>query len=245
MARVVQRIITSVRWPTLIEGRLLRRYKRFLADIALPGGEVVTASVPNTGSLLTCAEPGAPVWLREEVGEKRKYRFSWVLVRPQRSLVCIDTGVPNRVVYEYAKAQKIPQLVGYREYLREVPYGENSRADLCCRVHNNDMLSRVWVEVKSTTLVRHGTAAFPDAVTQRGLKHLHELQRAVGEGDRALQVFFIQRADAKVFSPADDIDPAYGAGLREAVKAGVEVVALQAQVRVDSITLKGEIPVEL
>lgn len=234
-----------MRLPRLIEGRLLRRYKRFLADVALPGGEVVTAVVPNTGSLLSCVEAGSPVWLREDDGAQRKYKLTWMLVRPRRSLVCIDTAIPNRVVYDYALAQKIPSLAGYREYLREVPFGEHSRADLCARVHNNDMLSRVWVEVKSTTLVRGNTALFPDAVTARGLKHLRELQRVVTEGDRALQVFFIQRTDAKIFSPADDIDPAYCAELRQAVAAGVEVLALQAQVTLDSITLKGEIPVEL
>ncbi len=236
---------SGVRLPGLIEGRLLRRYKRFLADVVLGTGEVVTAVVPNTGSLISCVTPGYPVWLREELGPQRKYRFTWTLVRPARSLVCIDTAIPNRVTYEYAVAQKIPQLTGYREYIREMPYGEHSRADLCCRVHNNDMLRRVWVEVKSTTLLRDNIAQFPDAVTARGLKHLVELQKMVAAGDRALQVFFIQRGDAKAFSPADDIDPAYGAELRRAVAAGVEVVALQAQVRLDSITLKGQIPLEL
>jgi sugar fermentation stimulation protein A len=235
----------GVRLPKLTEGRLLRRYKRFLADVALNTGEVVTAVVPNTGSLISCVEPGYPVWLREEAGAQRKYRYTWTLVRPKRSLVCVDTAIPNRVVYEYAAAQKIPQLAGYREYIREMPYGEHSRADLCCRVHNNDMLGRVWVEVKSTTLLRGAAAEFPDAVTSRGLKHLIELQKMVQAGERALQVFFIQRADAKVFRPADDIDPAYGAELRRAVKSGVEVVALQAQIRLDSITLKGQIPLEL
>jgi sugar fermentation stimulation protein A len=223
----------------------LRRHRRFLADVELPNGEVVTALVPNTGSLLSCAKPGYSVWLREEPGEQRKYRFVWTLVRPQRSLVCIDTAVPNRLVYEYAAAQKIPQLAGFREYIREVPHGAHTRFDLCCRVHEADMLERVWVEVKSTTMLRDGVAGFPDSVTTRGLKHLVELQRVVTAGERALQVFLVQRADAKVFRPADDIDPAYGAELRRAAQVGVEVLALQARVSRDSITLKGEIPVEL
>lgn len=234
-----------MRFPALIEGRLIRRYKRFLATVQLPKGEVVLASVPNTGSLLSCAAPGMPVYLRREDGAQRRYSLVWTLARPARSLVCIDTAVPNRVVYDYAVAQKIPQLAGYREYLREMPYGEHSRADLCCRVHAADMLGRCWVEVKSTTLMRRGVASFPDAVTARGLKHLVELQRAVAQGDRALQVFFVQRADAERFRPADDIDPAYCAELRKAAGAGVEVVALQAQVRLADITMKGEIPVEL
>lgn len=234
-----------MRFPALIEGRLIRRYKRFLATVQLPEGEVVLASVPNTGSLLSCATPGMPVYLRREDGAQRRYSLVWTLVRPARSLVCIDTGVPNRVVYDYAVAQKIPQLAGYHEYLREVPYGEHSRADLCCRVHAADMLRRCWVEVKSTTLMRGGVVFFPDAVTSRGLKHLVELQRVAAQGDRALQVFFVQRADAKSFQPADDIDPAYCAELRKAARTGVKVVALQAEVRLSGIRIKGEIPVEL
>jgi sugar fermentation stimulation protein A len=206
---------------------------------------VVTALVPNTGSLISCAEPGFAVWLREEPGEQRKYRFVWTLVRPQRSLVCIDTAVPNRLVHESAVAQRIPQLAGFREYVREMPCGAHTRFDLCCRVHATDMLGRVWVEVKSTTMLRDGVAGFPDSVTARGLKHLVELQRVVAAGERALQVFLVQRADAKLFRPADDIDPVYGAELRQAAKAGVEVIALHARVRQDSITLQGEIPVEL
>lgn len=234
-----------MRLPRLIKGRLLQRHRRFLADVELPSGEVITALVPNTGSLKTCAEPGLEVWLREEAGEQRKYRFVWTLVRPQRSLVCIDTAVPNRLVHDYARAQKIPLLAGFREYIREMPHGAHTRFDLCCRVHEADMLDRIWVEVKSTTMLRNGIAGFPDAVTSRGLKHLVELQRVVAAGERALQVFLVQRADAKLFRPADDIDPAYGAELRQAAQAGVQVLALQARVTQKSITVKGEVPVEL
>ena len=234
-----------MRLPQLYPGRLLKRHRRFLADVELPDGSVITALVPNTGSLLSCADPGMPVWLREEPGEQRKYRFVWTLVRPKRSLVCIDTAVPNRLVYEYAAAQKIPQLAGFREYVREMPCGAHTRFDLCCRVHEADMLDRIWVEVKSTTMLRDGVAGFPDSVTARGLKHLVELQRVVAAGERALQVFLVQRADAKVFRPAEDIDPAYSAQLRKAAKAGVGVVALQARVNQERIAIIGEIPVEL
>jgi len=234
-----------MRLPKLYPGRLLRRHRRFLADVELLSGETVTALVPNTGSLISCAEPGFPVWLREEPGEQRKYRFVWTLVRPKRSLVCIDTAVPNRLVYEYAAAQKIPRLAGFFEYIREMPHGAHTRFDLCCRVHEADMLDRVWVEVKSTTMLRDAVAGFPDSVTARGLKHLVELQRVVAAGERALQVFLVQRADAKVFRPAGDIDPAYAAELRQAAKAGVEVLALQARVSQKSIAIIGELPVEL
>jgi len=234
-----------VQWPALIEGRLLRRYKRFLADVELLSGKRVTAFVPNTGSLLGCIEPGRPVWLRDDGHGGRRYRYTWVMVRPRRSLVSIDTGVPNRVVYDFARVQKIPELSGYQEYLAEVPYGKNSRADLCCRVHAEDMLRRVWVEVKSTTLVRDGTAYFPDAVTTRGRKHLVELTGAVAAGDRALQLFFVQRGDCASFRPADDIDPDYGRELRRAAAAGVTVIALQARVTKRGVTIKRPIPVVL
>jgi len=234
-----------VQWPALIEGRLLRRYKRFLADVELLSGKRVTAFVPNTGSLLGCIEPGRPVWLRDDASPGRRYRYTWVLVKPGRSLVCVDTSVPNRVVCDFARAQKIPELAGYREYLAEVPYGKNSRADLCCRVHKNDMLRRVWVEVKSTTLVRDRTAFFPDAITTRGRKHLIELQGAVAAGDEALQLFFVQRGDCDHFRPADDIDPDYGRELRRAAAAGVKVLALQARVTKRGVTIKRPIPVVL
>ena len=234
-----------MQWPELIEGRLVRRYKRFLADVELLNGSKITAVVANTGSLLSCVTPGRPVWLRDDASPTRKYRYTWVMIKPGRSLVSVDTAVPNRVVYESAKRQRIPELAGFNEYRREVPYGKNSRADLCCRVHETDMLRRVWVEVKSTTLVRDRIAAFPDAVTERGKKHLVELQNAVAAGDEALQLFFVQRGDCDVFRPADDIDPAYGRQLRVAAAAGVKVIALQARVTKRAVTIKRPIPVEL
>jgi len=166
-----------MQWPELIEGRLVRRYKRFLADVELLNGSKITAVVANTGSLLSCVTPGRPVWLRDDASPTRKYRYTWVMIKPGRSLVSVDTAVPNRVVYESAKRQRIPELAGFNEYRREVPYGKNSRADLCCRVHETDMLRRVWVEVKSTTLVRDRIAAFPDAVTER--QHLANATFAV------------------------------------------------------------------
>ncbi|HES58764.1 MAG TPA: DNA/RNA nuclease SfsA [Firmicutes bacterium] len=232
-------------FPQLKPGVLLRRYKRFLADVKLDSGAVITAFVANTGSLLGCVEPGIRAWVHDTGAGTRKHRHTLALVRPRRALVCVDTGVPNRVVLEAARAQKIPALAGYREYLAEVPYGENSRADLCCRVHDRDMLRRCWVEVKSTTLCRGRTAQFPDAVTQRGLKHLRELSAAVAGGDEAVQLFFVQRGDCDEFRPADDIDPAYGEGLREAAAAGVQLLALQARVSTKSINVRRQLPVKL
>lgn len=234
-----------VRFPELIEGRLIRRRQRFLADVELLGGRKLTAFVPNTGSLLSCVVPGRPVWLAENPNPARKYRYTWTLVKPGRGLVCIDTGVPNRVVVEAARHQRIPELACFREYVAEVPYGKRSRIDLCCRVYKEDMLRRIWVEVKSTTLVRERVAMFPDAITSRGLKHLRELQRVVAKGEEALQLFFVQRGDCDSFRPADDIHPEYGAELRRAAKAGVQVLALQAKVSKHGVTIKRPIPVDL
>jgi sugar fermentation stimulation protein A len=231
--------------PQLQPGVLLRRYKRFLADVKLDSGDKITAFVPNTGSLMSCVDPGTRAWVQDTGDHSRRYRHTLKLVKPRRALVCVDTGVPNRVVYDAARAQKIPQVTGYHEYLAEVPYGVNSRADLCCRVHATDMLRRCWVEVKSTTLARGRTALFPDAVTTRGLKHLRELSAAVKAGDEALQLFFIQRGDCDEFRPADDIDPAYGEGLREAAASGVMLVALQARVTTKYISVRRQLPIKL
>lgn len=230
-------------WPELTHGSLIRRYKRFLAEVVLDSGEVITAFIPNTGSLLSCTNPGESVWLAHYPGENRNYHWQWVLAKPQRALVCVDTGVPNKVVANAAARQRITQLAGYKEYLAEVPFAPGTRFDLCCRVHEQDMLGRCWVEVKSTTLVRGRTAQFPDAVTIRGAKHLAELTRAVKQGDHAMQIFFVQRGDCNQFSPADDIDPAYGKALRQAKQAGVEILALQARVTLKTITIAGELPV--
>ena len=231
--------------PDLLEGRLLRRRNRFVADVELVSGERVTAFVPNTGSLLGVTTPGRPVWLRDDDSPGRTHRYTWVLAKPGRALVCVDTGIPNRVVADFARAQRIRELAGFREYIQEVPYGTNSRIDLLCRVHTDDMLRRVWVEVKSTTLARDRVAAFPDAVTTRGRKHLVEMQKVVAAGDEALQLFFIQRGDCDVFRPADDIDPDYGQELRRAAAAGVTILALEARITKQAITIRRPIPVEL
>jgi sugar fermentation stimulation protein A len=231
-------------FPPLTEARLIRRYKRFLADVQMADGKTETVVVPNTGSLLGCADAETPVWLRENPPHT-KYRYCMTLVKPGRCLVCVDTGIPNRVVFDAARGQLIPQLAGYHEYRTEVPLGTSSRADLCCSVHKRNMLGRCWVEVKATTLARGRRALFPDAVTARGHRHLRELQERVRRGDRSVQLFFVQRGDCEVFSPADDIDGAYGSELRAAAKAGVEIVALQADVTKRGVGIKRQIPVEL
>jgi sugar fermentation stimulation protein A len=233
-----------VKFPPLTDATLLRRYKRFLADVRLADGSVETVFVANTGSLSGCCEPETAVWLRT-ASASSKYRYCLTLVRPGRSLVCVDTSIPNGVVVAAAKAQQIPQLAGYREYRAEMPLGTSSRADLHCSVHESNMLGRCWVEVKATTLARGKRALFPDAVTERGRKHLVELQERVRKGDRAVQLFFVQRGDCDVFCAAEDIDPLYAAELRRAAQSGVELVALQADVSKRGVGIKRQIPIEL
>ena len=221
-----------MKFPPLIPGILERRYKRFLADVEV-GGRTITVHCPNTGSLLGCCEPGSPVWLRDDAKPTRKYPFTWVLVRAGGALVCLDTGLPNRLAAEATQAGRVPGLEGARLVKTEPAYAEGGRADLLLE----DTAGRaVWVEVKSTTLARGRTALFPDAVTERGLRHLTRLTDRVAAGDRAMQLFWVQRADCRTFAPAADIDPAYADGLRDAAAAGVEVVALSGRIRTTGIT---------
>jgi len=224
------------------EGRLLRRYKRFLADAELPDGSLLTAHCPNTGSLLGCLEPGSPVWLRDSLNPARKLRYTWQAIQVGEHWVNVDTGHPNRVVAEAVAARRIRALRGYRDVLREVPYGERSRIDLLLTKATGE---RCYVEVKNTTLVEGRRALFPDAVTERGRKHLGELAHMVREGHRALMFFFVSRRDATRFGPADSIDPAYGRALREAVEAGVEVLAYRARVEPQELDIDRALRVEL
>ena len=224
-----------------IVGRFLRRYKRFFADVEVDG-EVIVAHCPNTGSLLGCKQEGAPAWLRDSKDPKRKLRFTWQAIRIDGAWVNVDTGLPNRVVAEALAAGEIPGLEAYTQAKREVKYGENSRIDVLL---SGADLPDCYVEVKNTTLKEDGDALFPDAVTERGLKHLGELTKVVAQGMRAVQLFFVSRADVRVFRPADSIDPAYANGLRAAAAAGVEIRAFAAQVKPRSLTLAHELEVAL
>jgi len=234
----------------LVPGRLLRRYKRFLADIELASGGVVTAACPNTGSMLGCCDPGSRVWLSESDSPTRKYRHTWEMVeaRPAGSrrgvMVGINTGLPNRLVAEAIEAGVIGELSGYGTIRREVAFGEErSRIDL---VLESPGRAACYVEVKNVTAaVADGVALFPDAVSARGTKHLRELMRLKEKGLRPVLVFCVQRGDVGEVRPADAIDPLYGRTLREAVAAGVEVVAWRAKVTARTISLETRIPVSL
>ena len=224
----------------LIEGRLVRRYKRFLADIETEGG-LVTAHCPNTGSLLGCVPDGARVVLRDSRDPTRKLRYTFQTVEVEGTWVNVDTSLPNAVVAEAIERGRVGGLRGYSSLRREVRYGEGSRVDIL--LERGD--ARCYVEVKSTTLARGKLGLFPDAVTQRGRRHLLELARMADEGHRAVIFFLVSRADVRRFAPADDIDPEYGRVLREVAARGVEPLAYAARVEPDLIELARKLPVIL
>ena len=228
-----------------LTGQFLRRYKRFFADIELPSGEVITAHCPNTGSLLGCKESGAPAWLRDSGNDKRKLRYTWQAIEVDGTWVNVDTGIPNRVVFEAIRAGKIRPLAGYREARREVKYGQNSRIDVLLEGHPSRPSQRCYVEVKNTTLARGRVGLFPDAVTERGRKHLGELEAMVAQGHRSVQLFFVSRSDVTTFLPADDIDPKYAAALRQAAQRGVEVLAYRARVTPQAVEIERKLRVKL
>ncbi len=225
----------------LLNARFIKRYKRFFADVELEDGSTLTAHCPNTGSLKGCLEEGAPVWLRDSQNPKRKLRYTWQAICLDGQWVNVDTGMPNQTVFEAAQAGEIPSLRNFDSYKREVKYGTNSRIDVLCEKEGE----LCYVEVKNTTLARGKTALFPDAVTERGRKHLGELSKMVAEGHRAVQFFFVSRDDVTSFRPAEDIDPAYAAALREAAAAGVEIVAYSSIAKTDSLELNRKLRVEL
>ena len=227
----------------LIRGRLLRRYKRFLSDIELDSGEVVTAHCANPGAMLGLMDPGAPVWLSPSRNPKRKLKYSWELVRVDGHLVGINTALPNRIVEEAVAAQAVPELAGYSRLRREVPYGRNSRIDLLLESGDRPPC---YLEVKNVHLKRReGLAEFPDSVTKRGTKHLVELSEMARQGARAVMFYLVQRGDCDSFQIAGDIDPDYDRALREALDHGVEVLCYACRIREDAIELDHRLPINI
>jgi len=231
-----------VQFPALVEGRLVRRYKRFFADVELAGGDVVVSHCPNPGSMRSCAEDRAPVWLSESDRPGRKLRFTWELARVGGAMVCVNTGRANQLVAEALAAGALPELRGWGRVRREVRYGARSRVDF--------LLERgrrlCYLEVKSVTLDLGGrVAGFPDSVTERGRRHLEELMGVAAGGDRAVLLFAVNRTGARAVRPADDIDPRYGEALRRAAAAGVEILAYRSRITPRSIALTSPVPVEL
>lgn len=230
---------------TLMEGRLIQRYKRFLADVELADGEVITAHTANTGAMTGCCRPGSRVWLSRSANPQRKYPYTWELVEVAPDTLCgINTLRSNGLVREAIAAGRVSELAGYATLRSEVRYGrENSRIDLLLEDHART--PSCYVEVKNVTLVEDGIAFFPDAVSARGSKHLRELMEMVDAGQRAVIFFCVQREDCAEVRPADNVDPLYGQTLREALQSGVEAIAYQASVSIRSIQLIQRLPVNI
>ena len=223
--------------PPLEEGRLLRRYKRFLADIETAGGEQLTIHCPNTGSMLNCMSEGCRVWFSRSQDPRRKLPGTWELGEtPHGRLACINTARANALVEEALRGGVITELAGFTGLRREVRFGEeNSRADFRLEFTSGP----AWIEVKSVTLgfADSAVAAFPDARTERGARHLRELAAQARAGVRAVQLYCVNLSGIEAVRAAQEIDPAYAAGLREAREAGVEVLAYGAEINSEAIRL--------
>lgn len=231
--------------PPLEEAVLIKRYKRFLADIRLSDGSELTIHCPNTGSMKNCWEPDTPCWFSRSNDPKRKLPETLeICTTPRGDLVGVNTHRPNKLVKEAIDNGTIKELQGYAAIRSEVKYGdENSRIDLLL----SDESRQCYVEVKNTTLAagEEGCIQFPDAVTQRGTKHLRELMSMIDHGHRAVLVFCVQHSRASFVAPADEIDPLYGKTLREAAEKGVELLAYQCVLSPCEIYIDQRLPVEL
>ncbi len=218
-----------MRDPSLVHGKLVRRYKRFLADVLMDNGEIVTVHCPNTGSMKNCVEAGAQVWLSRSDNPARKYPLTWEFLKTSRGhYIGVNTIKANGLAKSAILENRIPELQGYAEMKLERKYGsENSRIDIFLSAHPD--LADCYVEVKSVTLLEnpasHGKGCFPDSVSTRGSKHLRELMRIVKQGQRAVLFFCVQHSGIREVRPAAHIDQVYADTLARVVGAGVEVLA--------------------
>lgn len=230
----------------LLEGTLIRRYKRFLADVELEDGSRLTVHCPNSGAMTTCSEPGSKVVISDSQNPARKLRHTLEMVRSGRTWVGVNTMNPNRAVEGFVRRQRVVELQGYDTVRREVKYGIAGRSRIDLLLSREDELEpQCFVEIKNSTLRRGDHAAFPDAVTERGLKHLLELEAEVAAGHRSVLFFFVGRADVSRWRPADEVDPAYGETLRRVVEAGVEVLAYGMRFSRRGIELRQRLAVDL
>ena len=224
----------------LVHGRLIKRYKRFLADVTLDNGEIVTAHCTNSGSMKSCLEENAEVYLSPVNDPKRKTKFTWEMIKINKDWVGINTGNPNKLAFDAVKNGEIEKLKGYTDVKREVKF-DDSRFDVMAR---NDS-ETCFIEVKNVTLKEGNYALFPDAVTSRGKKHLETLAKVKEKGMRAVMLYIIQRTDVEIFAPAKDIDPEYAESLKKVYQKGVEIIPIQAKVTPQKIELIKELPFEL
>ncbi len=225
----------------LLEGHLIKRYKRFFADIELLDGSLITAHCANTGSMAGLKESGNRVWVETANNPKRKLKYDWRIVEADHALVGIHTAIPNIIVEEALKAGTIPELVGYESIRREVKYGKNSRIDFLLENHEKPPC---YVEVKSITFSRtKGLAEFPDSPTARGTKHLGELQMMAENGARAVMLYVIQRHDCTHFEIAKDVDPAYEIARQHASISGLESLAYACNITPNEISISNRVPI--
>lgn len=224
----------------LIQGHLIKRYKRFLADIELMDGELITAHCPNTGTMLSCSTPGSAVALSVSDNPKRKYPHTLEMVRENSTWIGVNTARTNGLVAEAILDGRIPEFNRVQTVKKEVKTSDHTRLDL----HLFSPGKETYLEVKNCSLAEGGCAMFPDAVTTRGTKHLTELIRLRDEGKRSCIFFLVQRMDADRFSPASHIDAVYAKTLREAKDKGVMVLAYQARVTPEAIEVAGSLPLD-
>ena len=228
----------------LIPATLVKRYKRFLADVVMPDGTTITAHVANPGSMTGIAAPGSRVWLSKSDNPNRKLAYSWELIEVDlgagSELVGVNTGHPNPLVGAALAAGAIPELAGYESIRREVKYGKNSRVDF---LMEDPSRPPCYVEIKNVHMMRQpGLAEFPDAKTERGAKHLEELGNAVESGARAVMLYLIQIGSAQSFKLARDIDPKYGIAYDRARSRGVEAIAWRCLIGCDGIEIAAPVP---
>ncbi len=223
-----------MQFEKLIKGKLVKRYKRFLADIILENGEEITAHVPNSGAMTSCIEENCDVWVTFHDNDKRKLKYTLELTKMGENLICTNTGVANKIAIEAIKNGVIKELQGYENLKPEQKYGENSRIDILLENEKQ----KCYVEVKSVSLKIDDYLAFPDAVTSRGTKHLNELAQMAKDGHRAVMLYVIQRTDDLPFKLACQIDKKYCEAFNEVTKNGVEVLVYQSHINLEEIYLK-------
>ncbi len=220
-----------MKFDKLYKGKLIKRYKRFLADIVLENGEEITAHVPNSGAMTSCIELNCDVWVSFHDNPKRKLKYTLELTKMEDILICTNTGVANKIAIEAINNKTIKELQGYSSLKPEQKYGKNSRIDIL--LENED--KKCYVEIKSVSLKLENTLAFPDAVTTRGAKHLEELISMVNEGHRAVMLYIIQRTDDLPFEIAKQIDKKYYEGFIKAQQEGVEILVYQSKIDLEGI----------
>lgn len=223
-----------MKFEELIHGKLIKRYKRFLADIILENGETITAHVPNSGAMTSCIEENCDVWVSFHDNPKRKLKYTLELTKIGKNLICTNTNVANKIAVEAINNKTIKELQGYKSLKTEQKYGQSSRIDILLENENQ----KCFVEVKSVSLKIDDFLAFPDAVTSRGTKHLKELEEMVKLGHRAVMLYVIQRTDDLPFKLACQIDKKYCETFNEVTKNGVEVLVYQSSINLEEIIIK-------